>query len=113
MSERKPVVVTSSVVAALEEYKGVKAELGIDVSSFEFDKGARGKGFAVYQGDRVVFTFETKEDALNHFSTYVKVAREVLSSPNVTVVEHATEEQINAAVDAGESETKTTRRKAA
>lgn len=77
---RKAVVTTAQVQEALNSYKAVKAEIGQNVSSWEFDKGARGKGFAVYSGNDVVMPFDTKEDALNYFGRYAEVAREVIDA---------------------------------
>jgi hypothetical protein len=101
---RKAVVTTAQVQEALNNYKTVTAELGnTHAQSWEFDKGARGKGFAVYSDNDVVMPFETKEEALNHFGTYVKVAREVIDMIKV--------QQASAAQE--ESKPKTTTRKAA
>jgi hypothetical protein len=100
---RKAVVTTAQVQEALNSYKAVTAELGnTHAQSWEFDKGARGKGFAVYSGNDVAMTFDTKEDALNHFGTYVKVAREVIDMIKAKEAADATEQD----------ETKTTTRKA-
>lgn len=110
---RKAVVTTAQVATALEEWKTTRKALGLDVSDVEFDKGFRGKGFALYQGDKIVETFETKEDAFLKFSTYVEVAKEIMTAPNVTVVEHASEEAINAAVTPPVKTTRKTADKAA
>jgi hypothetical protein len=106
---RKAVVTTAQVSAALEDWKLTRKALGLDVTDVEFDKGFRGKGFALYQGDKITETFETKEDAFLKFSTYVAVAKEIMTAPNVTVVEHASEEVLNAVVEAP---VKTTRKAA-
>ncbi len=78
---RKAVVTTAEVQNAVENYTATRASLtGQDVDKLEFDKGARGKGFATYDASgTVVAVWETKEDALSFYGTWVKVATEVLS----------------------------------
>lgn len=82
MSEatRKAVVTTLQVQNAVNRYETVKAELsGTPALGLSFDKGARGKGFALYDpSDNVVNTFETKEEAYLHFTRWVEVAEEIL-----------------------------------
>src|SRR6478736_6586710 len=83
MSEatRKAVVTTAQVQEALNLYTQTLSSVsGLPVEGLEFDKGARGKGFAVYnsKGD-VVDTFETKEDAYVKFTNWHTVASQVLS----------------------------------
>ena len=83
MSEkaRKTVVTLEMVRTAFAAYAVVKSQIGMDVSDHSFDRGARGKGFAEYDGtDRVVRTFDSKDDALVFYSRYVDVASEVLSA---------------------------------
>lgn len=83
MSEasRKAVVTTAQVQEALNSYTKALAELsGADLVTLEFDKGARGKGFAVYNGTgAVVDSFETKEDAFVKFTNWVTIAGQVLT----------------------------------
>jgi hypothetical protein len=46
----------------------------------EFDKGARGKGFATYDpSGNVIEQYDTKEDAYVKFTNWVTVAEQVLS----------------------------------
>lgn len=95
MSEatRKAVVTTAQVQAALNSYTTVLGELsGLPTETLEFDKGARGKGFAVYNkaGD-VVDTFETKEDAYVKFTNWVTVAEEVVKIQAERVAREAAE----------------------
>ncbi len=75
---RKAVVTTEAVRTALAGYLAVRKELGFEDSALEFDKGPRGKGFAVYNGAVTVTSFETKEEAFNHYARYAEVAAEVL-----------------------------------
>jgi len=50
------------------------------VETLEFDKGARGKGFAVYAKDGSVRdTFDTKEDAYVKYTNWTTVAEQVLA----------------------------------
>lgn len=79
-STRKAVVTTLQVQAAINRYETVKAELsGLPAVGLTFDKGARGKGFALYDPkDVVVNSFETKEEALLHFTRWVEVAEAVV-----------------------------------
>ncbi len=78
---RKAVVTTAEVQTAVNNYTATRATLtGKDAEVLEFDKGARGKGFATYDAaGAVVANWETKEDALSFYGTWVKVATEVLS----------------------------------
>lgn len=80
-STRKAVITTAQVQAAVDKYTETLSTIsGETAVKMEFDKGARGKGFAVYNkaGD-VVDTFETKEDAYVKFTNWVTVATQVLS----------------------------------
>lgn len=80
---RKAVVTTAEVQEALSEYLRVRAELsGTEQSeALEFDKGARGKGFATYDSSgTAVKTWETKEEAREFYATWTRVASEVLSA---------------------------------
>ena len=65
-STRKAVVTTAQVREAFAKYVGALVLIGQnDAAGNEFDKGARGKGFAEYDGaGNVVRSFETKDDAL-------------------------------------------------
>ncbi len=78
---RKAVVTTAEVQNAVNNYTATRATLtGQDAESLEFDKGARGKGFATYDASgAVVASWETQEDALSFYGTWVKGATEVLS----------------------------------
>lgn len=77
---RKAVVTTAQVQAAVKEYTTAIAEIsGQDRVEMDFDKGFRGKGFATYDGETVVKTFDTKEQALDFYATWVKVAGEVVT----------------------------------
>jgi hypothetical protein len=82
MSEnaRKAVITTAQVQTALDKASEVRATLtGKPVEALTFDKGARGKGFAVYTAnDTVVTSFETKEEAFIHYNRWAEVATEVL-----------------------------------
>lgn len=91
MSEntRKAVVTTAQVQEALSSYLTVRKELGFTVETLEFDKGFRGKGFAVYSGETVVTSFETKEEAFTHYSRYAEIAAEVLAQIVKNQAEHA------------------------
>jgi hypothetical protein len=76
---RKAVVTTAQVQSALTDYLTVRKELGFEDPTLEFDKGFRGRGFAVYSGETAVLSFDTKEDAYTHFSRYAEIAAEVLA----------------------------------
>ena len=78
---RKAVVTTAQVQAAVDQYRKVQAELGgVEVPALEFDKGSRGmKPFAVYNGNTPVREFDTKDEALSFYTTWVAVAGEVLT----------------------------------
>lgn len=79
-TDRKAVITTAQVQEALNGYTKVLSELsGLPAETLEFDKGARGKGFAVYNksGD-VVDSFETKEDAYVKFTNWTTVAGDVV-----------------------------------
>lgn len=76
---RKAVITTEQVREALAEYLKIRKDNGVNDGPLEFDKGARGKGFATYKGNDVVSSFETKEDAFTHYSKWVEVAKEVIS----------------------------------
>lgn len=70
MSEntRKAVVTTAQVQAAFDRYKAAHKVIGTDLDGSEFDKGARGKGFAEYDAQGAVSrSFDSKEDALTHY----------------------------------------------
>lgn len=71
---RKAVVTTAQVRDAFASYASALVKVGQEsVASHEFDKGARGRGFAEYDGaGNVVQSFETKDDALNHYSLIAK-----------------------------------------
>lgn len=77
---RKAVITTVQVQEALNKYSSTLAVLsGQEVSGLEFDKGARGKGFAVYnKSGEVVDSFDTKEDAFVKYVNWVTVATQVL-----------------------------------
>lgn len=79
-TDRKAVITTAQVQEALNGYTKVQSELsGLPVETLEFDKGARGKGFAVYnKSGNVVDSFETKEVAYVKFTIWAKVAGEVI-----------------------------------
>lgn len=83
MSEatRKAVVTTEQVQAAVNRYETVKANIsGLPAEGLLFDKGNRGKGFALYNTkDEAVQTFETKEAAYVQFTNWSKVADEVVA----------------------------------
>lgn len=91
---RKAVVTTAQVQAALTQYTQTLSSVsGLPVEGLEFDKGARGKGFAVYNGQgAVVDTFETKEEAYVKFTNWHTVASQVLS----LIAERALREQAEA-----------------
>lgn len=89
MSEttRKAIITTDQVQAAVNGYETVMEKVtGKPAVGLLFDKGARGKGFALYApDDSVVETFDSKESAYIKFSTFVQVAEVILNSPMVTV----------------------------
>lgn len=79
---RKAVVTTAQVQAALDNYMVTRGQLaGLKApETQEFDKGARGKGFATYDADgNVVTSWETKEAALGFYVAWVQVAGEVVT----------------------------------
>lgn len=80
---RKAVVTTETVREALVKYLETRKTIGFEDGKYEFDKGARGKGFALYneKGEVVVF-FETKENALVFFTRWTEVANEILAKQN-------------------------------
>jgi hypothetical protein len=80
-STRKAVITTAQVQEALNTFTKTLATVsGQKVEPLEFDKGARGKGFAVYAEDgSVIDTFDTKEDAYVKYVNWVTVAEQVLS----------------------------------
>lgn len=80
-STRKAVITTAQVQESLADFLKVLSEAsGKPVETIEFDKGARGKGFATYRADgSVVDTFETKEDAYVKFYNFAEAGRQVLS----------------------------------
>jgi hypothetical protein len=77
---RKAVITTAQVQEALNEFTKTLATVsGKELETLEFDKGARGKGFAVYNSKgEVVDTFETKEEAYLKYVNWVTVATQVL-----------------------------------
>lgn len=86
-STRKAVITTAQVQGALDDMNTLKAEIGLPINGTVFDKGARGKGFAVYTADdRPVETFETKEAAYVKFSTFAEVGNTILGASHVKVV---------------------------
>jgi hypothetical protein len=90
MSEntRKAVVTTAQVQEALNAYNDLRGKIGLSVTEKEFDKGARGKGFATYDEKGVqVRVFETKEEALMGYRAWHTVVSEVLTSEQVTVLD--------------------------
>jgi hypothetical protein len=109
---RKAIVTTAQVQAELDTVNEINVKVGLPVVGVEFDKGARGKGFALYSKEGVaVQSFETKEAAYNLFATYVQVADTILTGSNVSLVTHAIEEQIEAALETP-APVKTTRKAA-
>lgn len=83
MSEntRKAVITTAQVQTALNNAASIRAAVtGKPVEALTFDKGARGKGFAVYSADdKVITTFDSKEEAFIHYNRWAEVATEVLA----------------------------------
>ncbi len=81
MSEatRKAVVTTAMVQEALNSYAVSVGDITGNKPELEFDKGFRGKGFAVYSGETVVKSFETKEQARDFYLNWTIVAGEVLT----------------------------------
>lgn len=89
MSEntRKAVITTAQVQEALKDYNDFRSQIGLPVLGTEFDKGARGKGFAVYSpSGEVTNSYETKEEAYVHFTRWVEVGNEILGASHVKVV---------------------------
>lgn len=83
---RKAVITTAQVQEALKAYNDFRTEIGRPVLGTEFDKGARGKGFAVYSPTgEVVNYYETKEEAYVYFTRWVEVGNEILGASHVTV----------------------------
>lgn len=78
---RKAVITTAQVQEALNTFTRTLATVsGQEVETLEFDKGARGKGFAVYAKDGSVRdSFETKEDAYVKYTNWTTVAEQVLA----------------------------------
>lgn len=76
---RKAIITTAQVQTALDSMVALKSEItGETLPVLSFDKGARGKGFAVYStDDSVVHSFDSKEEAYNMFTVWVEVATEV------------------------------------
>lgn len=94
-STRKPVITTVQVQEALDRVNANYKTLDPKFLSFEFDKGARGKGFALYtaSGD-VARSFDTKEDALvwaNTFADGMVAVMSTLPKPKTTGAAKATE----------------------
>ncbi len=87
---RKAVVTTAQVQSALDDMNALRAEIGLPVDGKVFDKGLRGKGFAVYVDGSdtaaVVNTYETKEDALREFSAFAEIGNVILGASHVKVV---------------------------
>lgn len=83
MSEatRKAVITTAQVQEALNAFtKTLSTVSGQPETRMEFDKGARGKGFATYDpSGKVIESYDTKEDAYVKFTNWVTVAEQVLS----------------------------------
>lgn len=76
---RKAVITTAQVQAALQAVNDNYRTIHPEWKNTEFDKGARGKGFAEYAQDgTVVRTFETKEDAYVHYSTFAEGMKAVM-----------------------------------
>ncbi len=78
---RKAVVTTAEVQEGLSLYLATREAIsGAKAEKQEFDKGARGKGFATYDASgAVVKTWETKEEALSFYAGWVEVAKDVLA----------------------------------
>lgn len=71
MSDRKAVVTTVQVQDALSKVNDNYKFVLPDWKDTEFDKGARGKGFAEYdQSGSVIRSFDTKEDALKFYTQF-------------------------------------------
>jgi len=84
---RKAVITTAQVQEALTEMNTLRAEVGLPVTGTEFDKGTRGKGFAIYSpSGEAVETFETKEAAYVKFSQFVETGNVILGASHVKVV---------------------------
>lgn len=87
MSDRKAVITTAQVQEALAEMNTLKTEIGLPVLGTEFDKGARGKGFALYNATgSVVQSFDTKEAAFNLFSSFTEIGNVILGASHVKVL---------------------------
>lgn len=67
---RKAVVTMEQVRDAFQRFTSAHVLTGEGAyAEHEFDKGMRGKGFAEYDHEgRIVHTFESKDDALAHYS---------------------------------------------
>jgi hypothetical protein len=91
---RKAIVTTASVNDALKSMNDLNVKLGLPIIGTEFDKGARGKGFALYNSKgEAVQSFETKEQAYNLFSTFVEIGTLIITEgANVKLVEAPKEE---------------------
>lgn len=101
---RKAVITTAQVQEALNNMNALKSEIGLPVLGTVFDKGARGKGFAVYTDkDAQVETFETKEAAYVNFSTFVEVGNTILGASHVKVVKPEPAKATTKAVKAAEN----------
>lgn len=102
---RKAVVTTAQVQAALTEYVTMLGTIsGQPVAALEFDKGFRGRGFAVYTADgSVVDSFDTKEDAFVKYSNWVTTARQVTA----LIADRAVREQAEATAEAPKTTRKT------
>lgn len=105
---RKAVVTTAQVQAALDDMNILRSEIGLPVGGTVFDKGLRGKGFAVYADGSdtaaAVTSYETKEDALREFSAFVEIGNIILGASNVKVVKPAAPKKVAAKVAEGSQE---------
>lgn len=88
-TNRKAVITTSQVQGAVNRYETVRETItGVPAEGLLFDKGNRGKGFALYNSkDVAVETFDTKEDAYVKFTNWVATATEVLTLQQTRLVE--------------------------
>lgn len=110
---RKAVVTTAQVQAQLDIVNTILHKLDSTHVGTEFDRGGRKGGFAEYRADEtVVRSFDTKDSALTFYTALAEGMRQVAEHPNVSIAEHATEDQINAAIVAGEKAVANSRRKA-
>lgn len=110
---RKAVVTTAQVQAVLDYVNTMLHKLDNTHVGTEFDQGGRRGGFAEYRADdSTVRMFTTKAEALEFYTAFAAGMEAVLNHGNVSVVEHASEDQINAAIVAGEKAAATPRRKA-